>query len=176
MIAEGQNSYPKWDYFNNSALEIGLSLFAPNQEFVEYSRLPEDTLFDDAKPDFRLREDWARQRSKDWMEKVNQPQSSSIIVYSENRNLNDINGFILLSIKSDVQMNVRPLDDGTCKMMIHVNDSSCVLHNVHWREFMSGRPGRYIEHDTYTFSTSKEKVKAFLAALDAYRKWYGHQN
>lgn len=148
-----------WIVLKNAAHEIGFCIFHPSQNHCT-DHLGELAKREKASPDdievhyFEMKKEWAQNRLDKWAERQNQPVEDFLILFdiSQKHSLdrsepekitNSYRGFVLMDLTNTIDFTFHKKNKSESIMMIKSDEKNALMENFLWREFMTGRLGRF---------------------------------
>lgn len=147
-----------WDDLKKAAHQIGFCLFHSDQKICtehknELAKREKTAPADMEVFYFEMKKEWAQNRLNKWSERQSQPTEDFLIFFdvaqykpseeSETKTFNLYRGFILMDLTDTIDFTFHKKDLNQSMMTIESDGKNALMENVLWREFMTGRLGRF---------------------------------
>ncbi len=142
----------------NAAHDIGFCIYHSSKNHCtdhegEYAKRAENTPEDEETFYFEIKKAWAQNRLDKWAELQEQPVEDYMILFDvgqksalekqEEETINSYRGFVIINLTDTIDFSFRKKNIGELSMTIKSKNEFALMENFLWREFMSGRLGRF---------------------------------
>jgi|GEM_PF-1164316 hypothetical protein len=147
-----------WNNFKNAAHQIGFCIYHSSKNHcTDHS----DELAEREKKEtedfdgyyFEMKKEWAQNRLQEWEKRQEQPAENFLILFdvaqkksfekSATETFNLFRGFILIDLTDTIDFTFQKKDLNLSMMTIESDGKNALMENILWREFMTGRLGRF---------------------------------
>lgn len=147
-----------WLNLNNAAHQIGFCIYHPSKSHCknhsnELAKREKTAPVDLDVYYFEIKKEWAQDRLNDWSERQAQPAENFLILFdiaqnkpsekSETETFNLFRGFVLIDLTDTIDFTFQKKDLNQSMMSIESDEKNALMENTLWREFMTGRLGRF---------------------------------
>ena len=147
-----------WNDLKKAAHQIGFCVFQSDQEICdehknELAKREKTAPEDQEVYYFEMKKEWAQNRLTKWSERQEQPIEDFIILFdvaqksslekSTTETFNLFRGFILMDLTDTIDFTFHKKDLNQSMMNIESDEKNALMENALWREFMTGRLGRF---------------------------------
>ncbi|MFK7773472.1 MAG: hypothetical protein AB8F94_15085 [Saprospiraceae bacterium] len=147
-----------WNDLKKAVHQIGFCVFHSNQKICaehknELTEREKTAPADMEVYYFEMKKEWAQNRLNKWSERQAQPAEDFIILFdvaqykpsekSETETFNLFRGFVLIDLTDTIDFAFHKKDLNQSMMSIESEGKNALMENVLWREFMTGRLGRF---------------------------------
>ncbi|MFK8006540.1 MAG: hypothetical protein AB8H03_09220 [Saprospiraceae bacterium] len=145
-----------WNGLKNAAHQIGFCIYHPSKKHCK-DHSNELTKREKSAPEdldiyyFEMKKEWAQNRLNKWSEQQAQPTENFLILFDIAQNkpseklatetFNLFRGFVLIDLTDSIQFIFSKKEKN--KMTIKSDGKNALMENTLWREFMTGRLGRF---------------------------------
>lgn len=172
-----------WESLKIVAHEIGFCIYHSSEKHCAEHSGELTKREKTASPDlevfyFEMKKEWAEKRLTEWSKRQEQPVENFLILFdvaqskpseeTETETFNLFRGFVLIDLTDTIDFVFLEKKQARNKMAIKSDGQNALMENVLWREFMTGRLGRFSNHIEFGLigknaETDFEKFKkAFL--------------
>ncbi len=145
-----------WIAFKNTAHQIGFCIYHSSKNHCtdhsdEFFKREKETPEDFDTYYFEMKKEWAKNRLDEWEKRQIQPAEDFLILYDVAQNFslektktetyNLFQGFILIDLTDSIEFVFS--NNNNPEMIIKSKGKNALMENTLWREYMSGRLGRF---------------------------------
>ena len=147
-----------WVTLKSTAHEIGFCIYHPSKNHCtdhsgEFAEREKTTTEDLDTYYFEMKKEWAQNRLEEWGKRQEQPAEDFLILFDvsqkslseklEKETINSYRGFVLIDLTDTIDFTFHKKNKGESMMMIKSDGENALMENFLWREFMTGRLGRF---------------------------------
>jgi hypothetical protein len=148
-----------WIVLKNAAHKIGFCIYHPSKNYCsdhsnEFAERDKNTPEDEETYYFEMKKEWAQNRLDKWAERHEQPVENLLILFDVSqkhslnksepeKTINSDRGFVWIDLTDTIDFTFHKKNKGESMMMIKSDGKNALMENFLWREFMTGRLGRF---------------------------------
>lgn len=150
-----------WIALKNTAHQIGFCIYHPSRNYCtdhsgELAKREKENTEDLDVYYFEMKKEWAQNRLDEWAKRQEQPVEDFLILFDVSqkhsldksepeKTINSYRGFVLIDLTDTIDYSFHKKNKGESMMMIKSDGKNALMENFLWREFMTGRLGRYTQ-------------------------------
>lgn len=149
-----QQDSTSWDSLKNAAHQIGFCIYHSSHNHCtdhsdEFAKREKETPDDMDTYYFEMKKEWAENRLDEWSKRQEQPVENFLILFdvaqdfslekTKPETYNSFKGFILIDLTDSIEF----VFFNKNKIIIKSDEKNALMENTLWREFMTGRLGRF---------------------------------